>query len=95
MSIHLRGWGKPSDTSKEKGLKLSATKECTQEMFISNNLQGFPCTTLEMEWGVAFITFDPWGVIQVKIDRLSARGDAGSPDAVERGQPYTKQYISS
>ena len=44
---------------------------------------------------MAFVTFNPWGIIQVKIHRLSARDNAGSPDSVERGQPYSKQYISS
>ena len=47
-----------------------------------------------MEWGVAFVTFNLWGIIQVKI-QTQCQGDAGSLDSVERGQPYSKQYISS
>ena len=71
----LKGGGKSTDThrSKIKGLKLSAAKKCKKETFISDNLQGFPGATLQMEWGVAFVTFNPWGIIQVKIHRLSAR----------------------
>ena len=48
-----------------------------------------------MEWGVAFVTFNPRGIIQVKIHRLSAREMLVLQNAVERGQPYSKQYISS
>ena len=42
----LKGGGKSTDTHKIKGLKLSAAKKGTKEMFISDNLQGFPGATL-------------------------------------------------
>ena len=64
-------------------------------MFISDNLQGFPGPTLKKEWGVAFVTFNPWGYYPSQNTQTQCQGDAGSPDAVERGQPCSKQYISS
>ena len=60
---------KSSDTH----LEMSTTVKGTQKLLCPDNSLCLPCPTLQVEWGVAFITFNPGSAINIMIDTFSAR----------------------
>ena len=54
-------------------IKTVYNKKGAKKMSGSNNINWFPGPTLQMKRGIVLVTFNPGGVVQIKINKFSAR----------------------